>query len=328
MMHLQLAPTGLDYKIGVNSHVEVILFWDANTEPDLAGYNVYRNDERINGYLVLTNSYRDRNVEPGKRYTYKVTAVDKGRKESDFSNEVTVFIPKYWIAAGNEEPSPWLVQRNGYYQWGSWQDSTADYHQEELIYHITDMNPAKLYEIGLIYFAPPDTNNQRIQILKVDGIPVHTGIQIPHEPILIRRRIPRLAYRDGEIYLNFKKIRGENVVVSTAFIWEYEIGGGSQTNGESTIPEVYALAQNYPNPTCGQTSILYQIPENTYVTLKIYNVVGQLIRTLVDEPMKAGYYRVNWDGRNESNDKVASGIYFYRIKAGSYIKMKKMVLVQ
>lgn len=322
------APTGLDYKIGVNSHVEVRLSWNANTEPDLAGYNVYRNDERINEDLVLTNSYRDRNVEPGKRYTYKVTAVDEGRKESDFSNEVTVFLPKYWIAAGSEEPSPWLVQRNGYYQWGSWQDSTADYHQEELIYHITDMNPAKLYEIGLIYFAPLDTNNQRIQILKADGIPIHVGIQIPHEPILIRRRIPRLAYRDGEICLDLKKIRGNNAVVSVAFIWEYETGGGSQSDGESTIPEVYALAQNYPNPTCGQTSILYQLPENTYVSLKIYNVVGQLTRTLVDEPMKAGYCRVNWDGRNESNDKVASGIYFYRIKTGSYIKTKKMVLVQ
>ncbi|MFQ6093200.1 MAG: FlgD immunoglobulin-like domain containing protein, partial [bacterium] len=69
-----------------------------------------------------------------------------------------------------------------------------------------------------------------------------------------------------------------------------------------------------------------QSPPHT--TLKIYNILGQEVRTLVDELKEPGYYTVTWDGRNERGDPVSSGIYFYRLTAGDYSSTKRMVLLK
>ncbi|MEW6687036.1 MAG: FlgD immunoglobulin-like domain containing protein, partial [Candidatus Edwardsbacteria bacterium] len=64
------------------------------------------------------------------------------------------------------------------------------------------------------------------------------------------------------------------------------------------------------------------------VSLKIYNVAGQVVKTLVNEPQEPGYYAVRWDGKNESGVGVASGVYFYRLRAGDFTATKKMILVK
>jgi flagellar hook assembly protein FlgD len=96
-------------------------------------------------------------------------------------------------------------------------------------------------------------------------------------------------------------------------------------------PEGFSLSANYPNPFNPVTSIQYtvhrkQIPLRT--TLKIYNVRGQLVRILVDEPEQAGTYEVTWDGRDQNGDEVASGVYLYRLQAGDFNQSKKMVLMK
>ncbi|MFQ6002928.1 MAG: FlgD immunoglobulin-like domain containing protein, partial [Candidatus Zixiibacteriota bacterium] len=65
-----------------------------------------------------------------------------------------------------------------------------------------------------------------------------------------------------------------------------------------------------------------------HTTLRIYNVLGKLVRTLVDEPKEPGTYKVTWDGKDDQGNDVASGIYFYRIKAGDFSTVKKMVLLK
>ncbi|MBE2227646.1 MAG: T9SS type A sorting domain-containing protein [Ignavibacteria bacterium] len=89
-------------------------------------------------------------------------------------------------------------------------------------------------------------------------------------------------------------------------------------------PTVFALAQNYPNPFNPSTEIKFELPQNTFVTLKVYNAVGQVVAELVNNEYKnAGRYSVSFDGT-----KLASGIYFYSIVAGSYNEVKKMVLLK
>ncbi len=99
---------------------------------------------------------------------------------------------------------------------------------------------------------------------------------------------------------------------------------------EKPIPTGYGLAQNYPNPFNATTGISYQLaggnPHRT--TLKIYNIQGQEVATLVDEVQAPGYYSVAWDGRDDLGKEVSSGIYFYRLQAGSYAEIKKMVLLK
>lgn len=87
-------------------------------------------------------------------------------------------------------------------------------------------------------------------------------------------------------------------------------------------PAVFALNQNYPNPFNPSTTIRYQLPKSSNVTLRIFNALGQLVATLVNERKEAGYYQVRW------NANVPSGIYFYRLQAGESEETKKMIVLR
>ncbi|MFQ6032962.1 MAG: T9SS type A sorting domain-containing protein, partial [Candidatus Zixiibacteriota bacterium] len=97
---------------------------------------------------------------------------------------------------------------------------------------------------------------------------------------------------------------------------------------EEDIPKKYALFQNYPNPFNPQTSIQFDLPKDTEVRLTIYNILGQKVKTLVDERLRAGHKQVLWDGKNEKGKEVSSGIYFYRIQAGDFSETKKMTIIK
>jgi hypothetical protein len=88
-------------------------------------------------------------------------------------------------------------------------------------------------------------------------------------------------------------------------------------------PNYFALDQNYPNPFNPSTTISYSVPETEFVTLKVYDVLGNEIASLVNEEKPAGKYEVDFNGAE-----LSSGIYFYRLQAGSFIETKKMVLMK
>src|ERR1035437_9008205 len=88
-------------------------------------------------------------------------------------------------------------------------------------------------------------------------------------------------------------------------------------------PSVFDLSQNFPNPWNPTTLITYSLPTSSNVILKVYNVLGKLIKTLVNENQEAGIYKVNFDAGSLSN-----GVYFYKIQAGNYTETKKMLLLK
>ncbi len=98
--------------------------------------------------------------------------------------------------------------------------------------------------------------------------------------------------------------------------------------GVGDTPRRTALHQNYPNPFNPTTVIPFEIARRTHVTLRIYNVAGQLVRTLVDDALDARAYRISWDGRNDAGHGVSSGVYFYRLEAGDYRAVRKLVLMK
>jgi hypothetical protein len=93
-------------------------------------------------------------------------------------------------------------------------------------------------------------------------------------------------------------------------------------------PSAYRLAQNFPNPFNPSTTIRYDMKEKGLVRIKIYNVAGELVRTLVDEMKNAGAYSIAWDGRNNAGSGVASGIYFYKMETRAFSQTKKMVVLR
>ncbi len=93
-------------------------------------------------------------------------------------------------------------------------------------------------------------------------------------------------------------------------------------------PTAYSLGQNYPNPFNPSTTISYSIKNPGNVKISIYNVLGQNVRTLVDEYQEANAYTVVWDGMDNAGNTVSSGVYFYRVEAGDYSAIRKMVLMK
>ncbi len=98
--------------------------------------------------------------------------------------------------------------------------------------------------------------------------------------------------------------------------------------GDLSLPLTFRLEQNYPNPFNPNTAISYQLAAASDVELQIYNVAGQAVRTLASEAQTPGKYTVQWDGRNAGGEAVASGVYFYRLVAGDFVQVRKMVLLR
>jgi 5'-nucleotidase/UDP-sugar diphosphatase len=102
----------------------------------------------------------------------------------------------------------------------------------------------------------------------------------------------------------------------------------SDEETETQLPQEFKLFQNYPNPFNPSTEIAYTLPRDSYVKLFVYDILGQKVKTLVDEVQSAGPGKVIWDGANENGEKVASGIYFYKLSTAEFSQTKKMLLLK
>ena len=92
------------------------------------------------------------------------------------------------------------------------------------------------------------------------------------------------------------------------------------------VPASFALYQNYPNPFNPETTIQYEISNHAHVVLKVLNLLGEEVRTLIDADQSPGLYEVRWDGKDNDGQDVASGMYLYRLKSRDFVQVRKMVL--
>ena len=119
------------------------------------------------------------------------------------------------------------------------------------------------------------------------------------------------TFLDGNVY-SFSK----SIPISGA-------GHMSDVEDDETLPKEFSLSQNYPNPFNPRTNISWQSPVSSWQTLKIFDVLGNEVATVVNEYRNSGSYEVNFDAA-----KLSSGVYFYQIKAGEFIQTKKMILIK
>jgi N-acetylneuraminic acid mutarotase len=133
---------------------------------------------------------------------------------------------------------------------------------------------------------------------------------------------------------HFAKLSKENSNITVAYeLWnrdaELLVQDQYQTEVHALrIPGEFALLQNYPNPFNGETVIRFQLPQAARVQMYVFNIRGQRVATLADEQMDPGYHKITWDGRNEDNRKVASGIYIYLIQAGRNRASQKLTIIK
>ena len=108
-----------------------------------------------------------------------------------------------------------------------------------------------------------------------------------------------------------------------------DANGASASLALQVLPAAFSLADNFPNPFNPATTIQYALPTATDVNLTVYNVVGQVVRTLVAEHQSAGRYMVEWDATDDSGHSLSAGMYFYRLQAGGeFAEVKKMLLLK
>lgn len=122
----------------------------------------------------------------------------------------------------------------------------------------------------------------------------------------------KILYNSGKDTLNYDASE-----VNVEYVFFTDI------NDEDISVNSFSLSQNYPNPFNPSTTINYQIPNESLVTIKVYDILGKEVTTLVNENKAAGKYSINFDAKN-----LASGVYLYRIKAGNYVSTKKMMLLR
>ncbi|HNT52497.1 MAG TPA: FlgD immunoglobulin-like domain containing protein, partial [Candidatus Syntrophosphaera sp.] len=109
----------------------------------------------------------------------------------------------------------------------------------------------------------------------------------------------------------------------------HSVEGYVVSNDDPGVPALATeLCGNYPNPFNPSTTISFSVKEALPVSIGIYNLKGQLVRTLVNEDKAAGSHSVSWDGRDDNGSPVSSGVYFYKMHAGKYSSTKKMILMK
>ena len=126
------------------------------------------------------------------------------------------------------------------------------------------------------------------------------------------------------------EVEVENIILSDLYGNSIALDGFGSVTAQvaSSAPDEYLLSQNYPNPFNPGTTIEFAIPVDGKIVMDVIDISGQRVRRLDEGYKQAGSYSVVWDGLNERGMKVASGVYFYRIRAGDFVKMRKMVLLK
>jgi len=172
---------------------------------------------------------------------------------------------------------------------------------------------------------PAEEKPTEIDDYDEDGIP---DLMVKFDRKDLIEFLKKTGHTSGDVTLTINGQVGDTVFQGTDTI--RVIGGKkSETEGEKQITQpIFGLSQNYPNPFNPETTIEYDIPEDCHVILKIYNLAGQLIKTLVNEYQTAGHYTIIWHGDNEAGQEVTSGVYFYRLQAGDKAAIKKMVVLK
>lgn len=156
------------------------------------------------------------------------------------------------------------------------------------------------------------------------------GADFNYEPIdlnagldLTKLSFSSSRFNNGELYYYRVKYRDHNVKWSN---WSNVTAFNFVTGVEDDVaPKVYDLSQNYPNPFNPVTNINYQLPKESFVTLRVYDVLGNQVAELVNGYQSAGNYAVNFPSNNL---KLASGTYFYQLRAGEFVSVKKMLLLK
>ncbi|GAB4375983.1 MAG: hypothetical protein Kow0042_21810 [Calditrichia bacterium] len=267
----------------------------------------------FNGSYVLSDS-----LKPGSGYWLRANAAGQvtmfcGNRFPPFSR------PNYTLPTLNTEPSLQIGDGAG--------------HQQTLYFGVKLNNPARKNSYSLPPLPPAGVFDARFagdyRISETDEALIH--IQASQYPISIEATNlnPEAGYQyvlrevlPGDEGKTYPLVEGESIEITNPAVRSLRL------SKVEMVPVEFAVQQNYPNPFNPTTEIRFALPQNEQVVVAVYNTLGQKVKTLVSDYLEAGYHVVRWDATTDSGDRVSSGIYFYRVNAGTHRVVKKMILMK
>jgi hypothetical protein len=347
---------------------EVRLTWTNPTDADLARIVVVRitkNGPEETLFSGIATSYTDATIESTKAYTYEITAYDNvgnasetvvtdligqtvDRPGLDFNNDGVINagdLYKYLsnptqanidsLAAlityllGQPVPATMLAASGSgvQVQPGAAYISLSSSFETFVARFTFSYN--KAYEFSGVALGQAMQGKAMIKPMVENGKLVVDVISLTgFVPSNLTSELFTVMFNNGSYDQAGLKIEKVEVADRSGTVYDSE---KARLASSAVLPKAYALDQNSPNPFNPSTTISYEIPESTSgvkVALAVYNVRGQKVITLVDELKEAGRYSVNWDGRSQTGQHVSSGVYFYRLQAGDFSAVRKMVILK
>jgi hypothetical protein len=234
----------------------------------------------------------------------------------------------YSVNVGESIPSPYLEEREGYLHYEQYK---IDYGRGRLCYKLPYLNPLYDYMARAVVFTVNPNRTRQNFIFDDSTI---TVIEFePFKPETLWIQIPQTTYKnDLEVRERINRLIGNFAVLADLQIYQYEeyIGGSGKGGamgdniGLTLKPVLYNCL---PNPFRSQTMIRYQLPSPALVSLKVYDIMGKVVRNLVNCPQEAGNYLIKWDGKDNEGKRLGNGIYFYTLKIKGFSAIKKLVLI-
>ncbi|MDO9576805.1 MAG: FlgD immunoglobulin-like domain containing protein, partial [Candidatus Cloacimonadales bacterium] len=204
------------------------------------------------------------------------------------------------------------------------------------LFHVGESDPSNIETVTFTYPVPqnPVAVSQGIDVLLTWDEPIFrefSHYKVYRNLVMIANNVMETSYIDpnvpnGTYSYNIRAVYSGDYqsALSTDAVIEHV---QTYTNND-LIPVATNLEGNYPNPFNPTTSINFSLSEPGYVTLEVYNIKGEMVRTLVNREMEARFHSVVWDGTDNGSKPVTSGIYFYKMKADRYQSIKKMILMK
>lgn len=230
--------------------------------------------------------------------------------------------PAVEVLCGKNLPSPYCVSRDSFLSFG---EISIDYASSNLLYKIPYLNPEKYYLLEAVVYHEAEGLQREVFIFE-DGSE-DTIEFYPAEPETLRVIIPKGTYNNTTTNIKVKKLLGEFAAVANLRLYEFEIIdnkiGGPQDREVKEIPLKTLLFSPYPNPFLKNLRIKYRLSKASRVSLKLYDIAGQEVRTLMNGKREPGVYMVNFNGKG-----LSPGVYFIRLETEEISETKKILLMR
>ena len=308
----------------VNNNYEVVVSWQApdfsdwcGEIPELIAYSVYRHEpyDMITYIYDLENpEFIDNYIDFDIEYTYSVKAIYNNNEESVMTDSVSIFIANPYLSpvrlsATNETlyiKLDWAMSANSLNQ------NNQELVSFEKINKLNRVKDKKAYS---------------------DRVAVLTGFNVYRngEVLAFHTDLFELIYYDTEIE------HGEYIYSVTAVYYpgiesshsnEVSVFVENTSDSDCFNPLVTKLSDNYPNPFNPETRISFSLDKSQNVSIEIYNIKGQKVKTLVNGELPAKNHVIIWRGDDDFGKSVGSGVYFYKMKTGNYTETKKMLMLK